>query len=337
MDTVIDNNEMSYSIYRIRKKSGGYRIIHAPSERLKGKQQLILERLYTLNFPVHERSFAFVPRKSMQSIMAYHVQNSAGVSVDICDFFGNCSYEKFVDALNKKNIPFDIELMEDVKRFCFVPAVVDFKEKLTDIKMLQQANNETMLPQGGVTSPFISNIILSDVDEKLNLIFSNFYEASYTRYADDICVTFNSDCDGIERKFSEVIGVIYACLLKEHFSLNPRKTHKWTERHSTKICGMVLTPGKWLVTGSEDQNKYGRVSTSRRKRKFVGARLHKMIQDIQAGRVPPKFYINKDGLVMPINLNKISGHIAWMASVNKEQCSKLKEQLNLLKEICYGR
>lgn len=154
-----------YRQITIPKRNGGFRTIHAPDDRLKAIQHLLLlelSKLYAPRVPVH----GFVNGKSVKTNATEHLRRPFLLNVDIEDFFGSISEKRVYGLLLALSIPAD---------------VVNIISRLVC--------RGGSLPQGAPTSPLISNMISFRMDREL-IRFAKSNRLKYTRYADDI--TFSS-------------------------------------------------------------------------------------------------------------------------------------------------
>jgi len=95
------------------------------------------------------------------------------------------------------------------------------------------------LPQGSPTSPYISNIILKRLDNRL-VTLSKTYFLQYSRYADDL--VFSGDY--IPHKFIKIVEEI---LQDEGFSPNQDKTKLIVGQGKKIITGISVSNGKLTI------------------------------------------------------------------------------------------
>lgn len=92
------------------------------------------------------------------------------------------------------------------------------------------------LPQGGVTSPAISNIVGKRLDLRLSALASG-RDLRYTRYADDM--TFSGD--EISWKF---VAAVERIVTDERFAINRKKTRLIGNAESKIITGVSISSGE---------------------------------------------------------------------------------------------
>ncbi len=83
------------------------------------------------------------------------------------------------------------------------------------------------LPQGAPTSPMLSNLIAAPIDEQIQSI-ANAHGAVYTRYADDIVLSFSS---GPKERIEGVLTTLRRILGEHGFVLNRKKTRISVRAH----------------------------------------------------------------------------------------------------------
>lgn len=93
-----------------------------------------------------------------------------------------------------------------------------------------------ILPQGGICSPSISNLVCRRLDKRLEN-YCNRRDIAFSRYADDFCFSCN---DKIQlRKCNKIFIDI---ITDEGFTINENKTRYYTRINRREITGLVLAP-----------------------------------------------------------------------------------------------
>lgn len=100
-----------YTVYKIKKKSGGFRTIEAPCDDLKYIQRLLLDRFATRLFKEHRRAYGFVKGRnifsaakslSLASLIKGHAKDTkALVKIDLKDFFPSISTQFLSELIFK--------------------------------------------------------------------------------------------------------------------------------------------------------------------------------------------------------------------------------------------
>ena len=170
-----NNFNAYYRNYLISKKNGrGYREINTPTHWLKKVQSWIYVNILLKDPTVRPEVYSFLPngysgRKSIniRENASGHQNRRWLLSIDIKNFFPSIKTIKIKTYFS--SLGYTPEVAEVFTRLCV------FKQRL---------------PQGAPTSPMLSNIVTSPLDDTM-LSLAKEYNAHYTRYADDI--TFSGD------------------------------------------------------------------------------------------------------------------------------------------------
>ena len=167
-----------YQTFKIKKKSGADRTIHAP---VKGLKSILRSLNFVLQcmYEPHAAATGFVLNKSIVDNAIKHVGHNYVLNLDIKDFF--YSFDRKRVKLFFKYEPFNLNGEKEPLAFLLASLCTQPFEIEGEVK--------TVLPQGSPTSPTITNIICRKLDHRLSGL-ANRFGATYTRYADDI--TFSS-------------------------------------------------------------------------------------------------------------------------------------------------
>ena len=112
------------------------------------------------------------------------------------------------------------------------------------------------LPQGAATSPRLSNLVNARLDTALQKVAQRFH-GDYTRYADDITLSFNFWSG---RKARGVVQIVRRALTQAGYRMNGRKTRILRRHQRQHVMGLTV-------------NK--EVSISRAKRRQLRAARHR--------------------------------------------------------------
>lgn len=160
-----------------------------------------------------------------------------------------------------------------------------------------------VLPQGAPTSPYLSNLRMITLDDKIS---EYTYEKSirYTRYADDL--TFSGDFNP-HFLISDISKFVY----NEGFCINPQKTRIARSNTRQEVTGIIVNSHMQL---------------SKEKRKLIRQQV---------------YYIRKFGLESHLErigenranyLNHLLGQINFALFVNPKD-KEMKEYFNVVKSI----
>jgi len=200
----------SYKFHRIPKRDGTMRMIAEPEPELKQKQQGILRWLTARGIRPSSYAHGFVTGRSTATHTRLHVGRAVVIKVDLKDFFGSTKAPQVITALMKAELPG--ETARSIANTCTL--------------------NGT-LPQGAPTSPFLANIAVKGMDVRLAALAKK-YDATYSRYADDLC--FSSDNPKLNEMLPAVEFVIKQC----GYMLNGRKTRVMRKGRRQIVTGIVV-------------------------------------------------------------------------------------------------
>ncbi|MED4354325.1 retron St85 family RNA-directed DNA polymerase [Schinkia azotoformans] len=205
---VSNSQSLFYRYFRISKKNGGYRKIAEPLPNLKLIQRWILEEILN-KYKVSEFAKAYRKNVSLRENAKFHRKQSKVLSLDIKDFFGSIKHIEVFYLFKTLGYPREVSAM------------------LANICTLKGS-----LPQGAITSPAISNIIMKVIDKRLaGYAIKN--KIRYTRYADDL--TFSGDFDE-----GRLIKFVEEVLKSKGFELNNKKTRVRFQHQRQEVTGVVV-------------------------------------------------------------------------------------------------
>jgi hypothetical protein len=225
----------SYKIIKIKKKSGGYREAIQPSTKLKIIQQWILFNVLH-NLPVSDISTAFGKGDSTLNNATMHAKSTFSIRIDIKNFFNSIKASDLINIL-KKSCHIDDLYKGD-----------GFNELLT--KSCFDAR--TRLPVGYLTSPFISNAVMFDIDNKIANTTRNktvYGNAVITRYADDF--VFSTDKIGACKKFYDYFSGVLEKEDRPKLCINEKKTRIMSKRGGAMIITGLLINNDGLVRATK--------------------------------------------------------------------------------------
>lgn len=154
-----------YRHFTLPKRSGGIRDINAPYPSLKECQQWIVQNILQ-RLPVSPFAMAYVQDRSILNHAQSHIGKDRGLLIiDLKDFFPSISKRRVIGLF--RSFGYNNEVAITLGSLCCL---------------------DGSLPQGSPCSPYISNLIATHVDHQINAISKRF-GLSYSRYADDICLS----------------------------------------------------------------------------------------------------------------------------------------------------
>lgn len=196
----------------IEKRSGGSRRLLVPSQKLKELQQRILKRLLA-RLSVHPAATGFEPGTSIVHNAAQHTDQAVVICMDVRDFFPQTTADRVTAYFQR--IGWDREAAE----------------LLTNLTTW-----ESGLPQGALTSPRLSNLVNLVLDSRIER-FVHRRKGTYTRYADDICISFPKD---YPKRVRGTVQVVRRHLKAFGYELNGKKTRILRQHQQQKVTGLVV-------------------------------------------------------------------------------------------------
>lgn len=229
-------NKNRYIEFSIKKKSGGERVIYAPSAGLKAIQKC-LNLIFQTVYSPHKAAKGFVPNKSIVDNAKLHTGKIYVYNIDLKDFFpsidqarvwGRLQYPPF--NLNKKTER--LELAGIIASLCCNEMEVNRLDENGEwCKVLKN-----VLPQGAPTSPTLSNIVCEKMDYYLTAVAKRF-NLKYSRYADDI--TFSS-MHNVYQEDSEFIKELHRIITEQNFHIQECKTRLQQNCYRQEVTGLVV-------------------------------------------------------------------------------------------------
>lgn len=208
LNKMINSPRHFYREFSIPKRRGGKRTILSPYVSLLNCQVWIYKNILLMG-KIHAKAHGFVPGKSIITNASLHLNKKALLKMDLSNFFPSIPFNWVINYFSKlgyaKNISFYLASL------CCL---------------------ENSLPQGAASSPYLSNILLLNLDDRLDKL-SNSYRLEYTRYADDL--TFSGDY--ISLGFVSLVNEIvrdYGLLV------NQDKTRLHTKRGQRIVTGISV-------------------------------------------------------------------------------------------------
>jgi retron-type reverse transcriptase len=205
--------DVSYFEHFIPKRSGGSRRLLIPNPELKRLQRLILHRLLK-GLRTHSAVTGFETGLSIVENALPHVGQAVVVKLDVSDFFPNTRAER-VDAYFRR-VGWDAECAALLTRL---------------------TTYEDGLPQGAPTSPRLSNLVNYRLDWTIERFVSQRRRGTYTRYADDITISFPRD---YPKRVRGVVQFVAKRLKREGYSLNRSKIRILRQHQQQRVTGLVV-------------------------------------------------------------------------------------------------
>lgn len=255
-----------YKIFSIPKKNGrGSRIVAQPAREVKAIQRALI-KILSEKLPVHHAATAYQSGCSISTNASIHKESNYLSKFDFKDFFPSIS-ANCISAIVRTNFN---EISEAEVKFIVNACTWNYWGK--------QA-----LCLGAPSSPFLSNAVMFDFDEKV-FSYCKAIGICYSRYSDDIAIS------SIEPNILTLAeNYIRSLVSKMHLpklTLNDEKRVAVSRRCALRVTGLTL---------SND----GNVTVGRKRKRGVRAGVDKYIR----------------GLLSEIEIQKLKGELAFVLSV----------------------
>lgn len=266
------HNYRYYRKFNILKKNKQKREICAPIFQLKLVQKWLLINIFS-KLLVSSSAMAFKKRvNGIKENALMHLGNLYILQIDLKDFFNSITQEQVFKLLRKKGY--------NASASAIITGLCTYND---------------FLPQGGITSPTISNLICNRLDKRL-LGLCNKRDITYSRYADDM--TFSSNDKTALKKIKQIVASI---IQQEGFTINETKTRFLSPKSRKTITGLNIN--------SND------VKADKNLKKQVRAMIYKSIMS--------KDYSKN---------NKIRGIVSYINSIEKDYKTKICNYINSIED-----
>ena len=220
----VKNVDSMYTSFTIPKKSGGERIINAPSRELKSIQKKLAVILWEHQKHIRNEkniksniSHAFEKDKSILTNAKIHRNKRFVLNVDLENFFDSFHFGRVRGFFAKSN---------------------DFKLPLEVATIIAQLScYKGCLPQGAPSSPIITNLMCQILDMRI-LKIAKKYKLDYTRYADDL--TFSTNNKRFLETNQQFIHELHKEIVHAGFAINESKTRLLFKDSKQQVTGLVV-------------------------------------------------------------------------------------------------
>lgn len=217
------NNSTRYRIFTIPKKSGGTRQIAAPCRNLKNVLHSIKNILETVYNPLPAVQ-GFTKGRSIVGNANIHLYQNYIYNLDLSDFFPSITQGRIWKRLQLPPYNFHTEICTLIAGLSCVSYEKGNGEKYNG------------LPQGGPTSPILSNIICEQMDRRLTGLAKRF-GLHYSRYADDM--TFSS-MHNVYKKGSSFLIELHRIVTEQGFQFNEKKVRLQKRGSRQEVTGLTV-------------------------------------------------------------------------------------------------
>lgn len=212
--------------FDVAKRGGGKRRITAPTGPILQLQRELYE-LASADYSPKPMAHGFIKGKSIVSNASLHLGKKWVLNFDLQDFFGTISFQRVLGRL--KSNPYNYAA--DVARL-----------------VAHLACHRGTLMQGGALSPLLSNMVCDRLDSELSRYCKQF-NATYSRYADDITISSNRAAFPSELATMTDLSTPGSATLSSHlaevirnngFTVHPNKTRLQGYSVRQEVTGVIV-------------------------------------------------------------------------------------------------
>ena len=270
---IINRAHTSYKWYKVDKRNGGKRLIGQPAREVKALQRILSRHLNGL--PIHPAATAYRLGQSIRENALPHSSAGPIMKFDFLDFFPSIR-------------------PNDWEAYCISRDLYDAEDIALSSKLffVRYPNSQALrLAVGAPSSPWLSNVLMYDFDEKISQIVAKD-KVIYTRYADDL--TFSARRTGYLNGVEKSLRFILRSIDHPRLKINESKTIISTKKYRRVITGLIL---------SDD----GRVTIGRERKRQIRAAL----------------YQYNMGKLNAVQQAKLAGYLAHVKSVEPAYFNQL--------------
>lgn len=275
-----------YQESRIPKAKGGFRVLHIPDSTMRKVQNALLDHVFNC-FTVPEYICAFETGRSIPQMVQRHLNQGIVVSMDISDFFGSTTQKRIKEFLLQAH------------------PTLEFSETTAGL-VAELVTYRYFLPQGGVTSPKVSNLVAMHTFGPLvkELCRERGYILSI--YADDLTISIpDEDANGEEVR--SLIQEVTRILRTFKYTINKKKTKVMRKHKRQYVCGAVV-------------NRV--VSLPRKDRDELKARVHNVYRNGWEAEATRAGYQDAE-----LYKSYLRGRVSWYASLDARKGGALANKL----------
>ncbi|MEY0232387.1 retron St85 family RNA-directed DNA polymerase [Providencia manganoxydans] len=235
VELYLQNAPSKYKVYKIRKRTTGFRLIAQPTKKLKEFQRAFIA---LSPFPIHESAIAYRRGKNIRENASAHAKNAYLLKIDFENFFNSITPEVFWCCF-EHHAPLD---------FTFSAKDRLLIEKLLFWQPQKYNPQHLVLSVGAPSSPTISNFCLYEFDKQLSELCYKL-DICYTRYADDL--TFSTNTKDVLKQLPILLQEQLNALFDGALRINQSKTVFSSKAHNRHVTGVTINNENQLSLGRE--------------------------------------------------------------------------------------
>jgi RNA-directed DNA polymerase len=219
-----------YIRFSIPKKSGGTRTLFRPHRTLANAQRWIFENITSI-LPVEPPAQGFVTGKSILTNAREHAGRALVVNLDLSDFFPSIGFPRVRSVFERAGYSPAVSTILALMCTECPRCVMEY-----DGAKYHVATGPRGLPQGACTSPSLSNQVAKRFDRRLSGLASKL-GVKYTRYADDLTFSGNSELDC---RVGYLMARVRHIAQDEGFIVNEAKSRVLRRNAAQVVTGLVV-------------------------------------------------------------------------------------------------
>lgn len=259
---IVNKKNNNYTKFNIPKKDGTLRTIYRPIDELL-VLQLKLKQLLEQSFNPHHKAYGFIKGRDFVSNASQHVGKKFVLNLDLENYFESISFGR-------------------VRQMFIGYFKLNHKIATTLANICCHYNG--FLPQGAPTSPIISNIITKTLDKQFTNLAKSCTHTYYTRYADDI--TFSTNSNELPNQLAklnsdntvELSNTVTNIIDKNGFKVNLKKVRVHSFKEHQQVTGITVN---------------SKVNINRRYIKNIRATIHSFKTNVSNPELPLDLFKEK--------------------------------------------
>lgn len=277
------------------------RVLERPKSELKRVQRLLLREVLD-RIPPHDASHGFRRGRSVVTHATPHVGQHVVLRFDLESFFASVYGGRIYGIFRSAGYPEAVAYVLTALTVNVVPrAEWAAVPQPNDPRLLAAHARLGLrlatphLPQGAPTSPALAALAAFNLDRRLHAL-ANAYDATYTRYADDLALSGGRGLIGAAPGLRDAVREIAR---DEGFHLNERKSQLMTRAGRQVLCSVIVNAHPNVTRRDYDRLK---------------ATLHRAATTGAGG----------------LDRAQLLGKIAWVESVNAHRGARLRRTFDAI-------
>ncbi len=220
-----NNSFHRYKQFKIKKKSGGFRLITAPKNQSFMLLLRYVNEIFKAVYTPSDYAMGFTEGRSVVTNANIHKGHNYVFNIDLKDFFPSIHQTRVRNRLMLKPMLFTQPVANLLAGLCSMKTEKD------------DGNVRCVLPQGAPTSPIVTNMICDNLDRRLAGLAKSF-GVVYSRYADDITFSSMHNVYQVPGEFRKELKRI---IEGQGFTMNDAKTRLQKLGSRQEVTGIIVS------------------------------------------------------------------------------------------------